>query len=315
MQIKGISANDPGMTVGRNIQGSRNQARPGNNLFGPQCRVTISREGRRLSRQQAARTEQSARSVKTDRMLRQQEEDARNENITKGYREELRNIEKTIRSLNGSYDREETGETIEEKQEVLRAMESQKQLLAEENQRRAREARQTAMELAGYQEDIDEDNRDLLTLLKTIENAEKSEERQENGGAKSDGGSGAAGPDNLAAGAVQNSTAQFTAASVKRELSVEETLTGLSDEGHERLGLADAITRNILTEAENIRAALDEERFTDDEKAKIMEQFRGGLSQNYRDVSDARHQGLQNLQDARDCRIKHMADNPISYMI
>lgn len=314
MQIKTITVNAAGMASGSIIQGKTQQAAPVDSRFGPQCRVTISQEGRRLSRQQTEKEEQAKQSAQSARMerelFRRQEEDEQNKHIADGYREQLEKIEKTMDSLNHSYKTEADTETIEKEQEVLRAMRDQKQAQMEENQKRAKEAQQMAMQSAKYQEEIDGNNRDILTLLKSLEEAEKAEEEQECGEGKNDSGSGASGAGHCVSDAIQNSAAQFMTSSLNRELGVEEMLTGLSDEGHQLVDAADLITRNVIKESQGIRAALDDEAFTDDERAELMEDFqkRAGLA--YLDAERSRGQGLHLLQVAREYRIKRIADDP-----
>lgn len=317
MQIRAITVNAVDRAAERNSQGSRPQAQPGNNMFGAECRVTISKEGRKLSRQQAAQTEKSTPSVKAERMLlRQQRESELNEDIKNGYREKLTEIEKTIGSLNSSFHKKkDMEETIEKEQEVRRAMRDQKQFQMEENQRRAKEAQQMAARSAGYQEDIDENNRDLLTLLKTIEEAEKAEEERENGEAEFDGGSGgASGTKNSVSDVIRNSAAQFTASSVKREWGVDEAIAGLEETGRWFLDTADSITQNVLKECSNIRAALNDEAFTGEKIAKMMQSFQEGMSLNYKNVENYRGWGLQILQDVREIKIQHIADDPLRGM-
>ena len=68
MQIKSITVNAAGMTAAeQGMQGNRNQLQPESSMFGPECRVTISREGRSLSRQQKVQEETGAHSVKEER--------------------------------------------------------------------------------------------------------------------------------------------------------------------------------------------------------------------------------------------------------
>ena len=64
MQIKTINVNAAGlMSAGQGIQGARNQMQPPASMFGPECRVTISKEGRDLSRQQTVSAEKETGSV------------------------------------------------------------------------------------------------------------------------------------------------------------------------------------------------------------------------------------------------------------
>ncbi len=54
MQIRPITVNVAGLAQGRGMQENMPQVQPEKNGFGPECRVTISREGKALSHQQTA---------------------------------------------------------------------------------------------------------------------------------------------------------------------------------------------------------------------------------------------------------------------
>lgn len=332
MQIRAIAVSAAGMTAaGQGIQGNgspdANQVQTGGgNMFGPECRVTISREGKNLTRGQAAQAEAGARSaqdVKEDRMLlRQQEKTELEKEIREGYRENLNEIDKQITDYNTSYRKADMKKviydaalmekTIEEQQKLRTAMQNQKQFQTEENQRRARETQQMAMQSAQYKEEVDENNRDLLTLLKTMEESEKAEDGQENSEAKEEGsGSGTSGTGNSVSGVIQNSAAQFMTSSVQREWRVEDMLAGLEESGRWLVDTADSITRNVLRESANIRAALDDEAFTDEQIAEMMQSFQEGMALNYENVKDFRSFGLQVLRDTREAKIQHIADAPL----
>ena len=164
----------------QNGQSNSALAQVNNNMFTPQCKVTISREGKRLSRQQDEQLPGSAQDAAVRRtMLRRDEESEKKEKITDGYREQLKNIQREIDSLNRSFKTEATKETIEKEQKVLRDMREQVKTQLAENQKRAEEAQTMAMQSSKYQEDIDGNNRKLWTLLKTLEEAEKAEEERE----------------------------------------------------------------------------------------------------------------------------------------
>lgn len=338
MQIKAITVNAADMAAGRDIQGNRlsgvNQAQTENSsMFGAECRVTISRDGRNLSRQQAAQTKE-VQSVKAEKMLlRSQKEAEQDKDIRDGYREKLDEIDKKISALNSSYAKQKDKETIEEQQEVLRAMRNQKVHQQEQNEKRAREAREMAMQSAGYQDEIDENNRELLTLLKTMEEAEKAEDEREGDEAKGDGSANgtagdASGTGNSVSDVIRNSATQFMMSSVEREWGVQEAIAGLADKGHQRLKLADTITRNVLDATKNIRTAMDDELYTDERIEDMMRLLVDGTTKpgvkipgeltgmalNYKDVRDNRGRGLQNLQDAQEARIKHLADDPLKGM-
>ena len=320
MQIKAITVNTANTTAVQNGQRNGTPVKAGNNMFTPHYKVTISKEGKRLSRQQAEKPQGGTQDAAVRRMkLRQIEESEQNEKIADRYHEQLKDIEKQILSLNRSYKTEADRETIEKEQIILRGMREQKQAQLEENQRRAQEARElAAMQSAKNQEDIDNNNRKLWTLLKTLEEAEKAEEEQEGGVAEDDSGSGTSEAGNSVSDTIQNSAAQFTAASMRRDQNVQEGLEWLSDLGHEYVDFANTITNNILKEGEKVRAALDAEDYTDDMKAELVDHLQeeavlsGGDVHSYGSVAWFRNNGLHILQEARDYKIQRIADNPLA---
>ena len=322
MQIRSIMAHAANTAAVQNIQRNGTPAQADNNVFGPQCKVTISKAGKRLSRQHAEQTQGNAQDTAVQRMkLRQIEESEQSEKITDSYREQLKDIEKRINSLNKSFKTDADRETIEKEQKVLRAMREQKQAQLEENQRRAEDARElAAMQSAKNQEDIDRNNRKLWTLLKTLEEAEKAEEEQEGDIAEDDSGSGTSEAGNSVSDTIQNSATQFTVNSMRRDLHVKEELEWLSDLGHGYIDFADTITNNILKESEKVRAALDAEDYTDDMKAELVDHFKKeailscGDVQSYGSVEWFRKNGLHILQETRDYKIKRLADDPLAGM-
>lgn len=338
MQIGAVTVNASGMAAGTGIQGKSplgtDGAQTGKSGFGPECRVTISKEGRNRSRQQQeVQAEKSVQSTRLERkLISAQEEAEQSKSIKDGYREQLAEIEQKISTLNSSYNKiKDKDETIGKQQEVLRAMRNLKEFQDEQSQRLAKEARQMAMQSAGYQDEIDENNRDLLTLLKTMEEAQKAEEEREGGEAaerSDDSGSSAPGTINSVSDVIKNSAAHYMMSSAGREWGVQEAIAGLSDLGHYRLKLADTVTQNVLNEVKNIRTAMDDELYTDEQiedmmkllvdgttKPGIADEFRRrgwktGMQLIYDDVEYSRGWGLQNLQDAQEVKILHLGDNP-----
>ena len=76
MQIRMFAENNINVTSGRVMQEKRQSVQvPGSVFDGPQCKVTISKEGRRLSRESERQQTRSARELKTEKMmLREQEQ-------------------------------------------------------------------------------------------------------------------------------------------------------------------------------------------------------------------------------------------------
>ncbi len=328
MQIKSITVNAAGMTAAeQGMQGNRNQLQLESSMFGPECRVTISREGRSLSRQQKVQEETGAHSVKEERMLlRRQKEAELSKEIREGYRESLNEIDKQITDYNSSYarfekdkviyDAELMEKTLEEQQELMQAMNSQKQFQMEEGQRRAKEAQQMAMESAQYKEQIDENNRDLLTLLRTVEESEKAEDKRENGETGNNNGSQAdidmSDAANSMGGIIQGSAIQLMTSSINRDEDVQELLETIEESAHWFINTADSITQNILQKSSEIRASLDNESFTDQQIAEMMHDLQAGIALNYDNVKNFRAFGIQVLRDVQEAKLQQMGANPLT---
>ncbi len=330
MQIKGLTVNAAGMMpVGAGIQEKKNQMRSAGGMFGPECRVTISQEGRKLSGQQTARSETgNAQSVREERMLlRQQEEADLAAEIREGYREELNEIDEQIKALNASYasweeelrediefKRTPLGkamkETVKELKNLKESLEEQKDYQTEEAQRRKREARQMAMQQsARCNEEIDENNRDLVALLKTIEEVKKAEDGREND--ETEGGSEASGAGGSVSEAIQDSALRFMSSSASREKGVEEMLAHAGESGLFYFDVAEAVTQSVLQKTADIRTALDNEVLTDEQLEEMMQKFREEMELNYKDVKYSRSFGMDVLRTVRGAGIEHVGDDSL----
>ncbi len=330
MQIKGLTVNAAGMMpAGAGIQEKKNQMRSAGGMFGPECRVTISREGRKLSRQQTVRSETgNAQSVREERMLlRQQEEADLAAEIREGYREELNEIDEQIKALNASYaswEEEMRGdlefqesrlgrtmnETVKELKSLKESLEEQKDYQTEEAQRRKREAQQMAMQQsARCNEEIDENNQDLVTLLKTIEEVKKAEDGREND--ETEGGSEASGAGDSVSEAIQDSAVRFMSSSASREKGVEEMLAHAGESGLFYFDVAEAVTQSVLQKTADIRTALDNEVLTDEQLEEMMQKFREEMKLNYKDVKYSRSFGMDVLRTVRSAGIEHVGDDSL----
>ncbi len=330
MQIKGLTVNAAGMMpVGAGIQEKKNQMRSAGGMFGPECRVTISQEGRKLSGQQTARSETgNAQSVREERMLlRQQEEADLAAEIREGYREELNEIDEQIKALNASYasweeelredlefKRTPLGkamkETVKELKSLKESLEEQKDYQTEEAQRRKREAQQMAMQQSSRcNEEIDENNRDLAALLKTIEEVKKAEDGREND--ETEGGSEASGAGDSVSEAIQDSAVRFMSSSASREKGAEEMLAHAGESGLFYFDVAEAVTQSVLQKTADIRTALDNEILTDEQLEEMMQKFREEMKLNYKDVKYSRSFGMDVLRTVRSARIEHVGDDSL----
>ena len=135
MQIKGVGVSTAGMMTGvSGIQVNGGFSELEEDMFGPEYEVTISEEGRNLSRQQTAQKEMGVigaqNSGETRALLRQLEEDQLAEKKRQGYYDELEELEKQIKVMNAAYGRMRSDlsyndplmkELVEKQQQIGRA--------------------------------------------------------------------------------------------------------------------------------------------------------------------------------------------------
>lgn len=316
MQIRAITVNAANTMSAQNVQANSAPAQASNNMLTPHYKVTISKEGKKLSRQQDEQSQGSTKDAAVQRMmLRQIEASERSEKTVNEYHEQLSDIEKRISSLNGSFKAEADKDTIQDELDIIRYMREQKQTQLEENQKRAQQARElAAMQTAKYQEDIDGNNRKLWTLLKTLEEAEKAEKEREGDITEGESAGSTPAAESSVSDTIQNSASQFAVNSIKRDLFVGDKLKEFEDEGHRLVDFANEITNNILKESEKLRTAIDDERYTDEMKAEMVNHFKEQATPSYPYVEKYRKSGLHILQEARDDRVKRLADNPLGGM-
>lgn len=110
MQVKPITVNAAEMMVERqSILGNGLQVQTEiNNMLAPECKVTISQEGRSLSRQQTAYTETSAQSTykaaaENNQLCRQKERKGLRESLTEMYRRNGFTGEELLKRVNDTY--------------------------------------------------------------------------------------------------------------------------------------------------------------------------------------------------------------------
>lgn len=316
MQIRAITVNAANTMSAQNVQANSAPAQANNNMLTPHYKVTISKEGKKLSRQQDEQSQGSTKDAAVQRMmLRQIEASERSEKTVNEYHEQLSDIEKRISSLNGSFKAEADKDTIQDELDIIRYMREQKQTQLEENQKRAQQARElAAMQTAKYQDDIDGNNRKLWTLLKTLEEAEKAEEERAGNITEDESAGSTPAAESSVGDMIQNSASQFAVNSMKRDLYVHDKLEEFEDEGHRLVDFANEITGNILKESEKLRTAIDDERYTDEMKAEMVNHFKEQATPSYDIVKKYRKSGLHILQEARDDRVKRLADNPLGGM-
>ena len=345
MQIRMFTGNSVNVAIGRAAQEKRQSVKTqqGGIFDSPQCKVTISKEGRKLSGQSDRQyTERSAQSLKAEKMIqRQQQESEQPDETLSEYADLLEEINKTIRSMQNSNMTGADKEALKKRQMVVNAIGTQKQKQVEENQKKAKEAQQMAMQSSKMQDEIDENNQNLFVMLKSIEESEKAQEEREGG--KTQEGSGSSNQtENSVGDSIQNSALHFAAASMRREMNVAGMIDALQGEGYQYLARADEIAQNAFSEAQSIEKLLQDENYTDAEKseavfsygskmgrdssddldillskyrtdrekAEALEHYHMMMKRNS-DFSDYRRNGMQLVRDAKDCESDHFAMNPL----
>lgn len=381
MQVNSVTVNAAGLAPKWGIQGNRPQMQEEQSLFGAECKVTISREGKDLSRQQTARraqgSVQDAETLKAQRQLRREEAAGQKADIAEDHRDEMREIEDQLKKqiekfhqeeekkkpdirdkyrqeldeivkqldddegvdLSEAYikiprnymDDEDIAETVGKQLDVLRTMRNQKDSQKARNERLAKEAQEMAMKAAGYQEEVDENNRDLLVLLKTMKEAEKAEDEREGGASEGNGAGSVSAAADPTGGMAGGSDAQFLMSCVEQVWGAQEAIAGLGDEGRQNMMRADGLIRSILDEVDNIRASMDDDMYSDEQITEMMERLKDAAPKpglldalkkhdwefwkdNKNDIVKYKFWGLQNIEDAHEAKLEYIQMDPLNGM-
>jgi hypothetical protein len=323
--IGGIPANV--LTTERGTLKDRDLVQLEDNMFGPAYRVAISEKGRNLLEEKMAQKKTGTQGTQMDEgtrmLLRQLEEDQQARKTRNGYYDELEELEKQIKVMNAAYGSMNRSkayndplmkEVVKQQQLLQEEMQEQKDFQAEEALKRLKEAQQAAaMRTSRHQEEIDENNRDLVTLLKTVEEAKKAEEEQKDNSVEGEDSS-ASGTENSTSGAIHNSATGLMKSSLNHERGVEELSDMVSDGGHYFLSKADGIAQNLLKKSKLLKVAVQDESFTIGQLEEAMESFRSEVKTNCEEAYIFGSFGTQVLRDMRDVKLQRIADNPLQSM-
>lgn len=293
------------------------QNRAGNtgtgSMYGAQCKVTISKEGKKLS-QQAKQPVQSIQAAKVDRILIRAQE--QKESYQEEYSKKLDEITSLINSVKNNYTAGEDKETIEKKQDALNKMMEQRELQKEENKKALKDAAGALSMSAKQQDKIDKANADLYVMLKSFEDEEESEEggdKEHSGSSENDGGEeagrGAIGTQ------IQKSAADLGVSAARRELFVNGLIDGIDDEGLSLLAEADALMNDIYTDIDGALEAMNDDSLSEEDKKQLAADYTdramAKTAGSMEDIMRLRRKGLQMRQDARELDTKHIVVNPL----
>lgn len=281
------------------------------NVFGAQCKVTISNEGRRLSEQSKQQQAQSIQASKMERVLIRQQEHAE-ANKTE-YTDKVNAILNEIKDAKNNFSATETKETIEEKQEALRKMMEQKELQDEKNKKKIAEAESALSLSAKQQREIDEMNADLYVMVKSFEDPEAEEngkEHSDNSEKDSEDSRGGVGTE------VQASASALGVSAARSELYVNGIVDGMENEGLDLLARADAIYNEAYMAIKDAVDIVEDPTLSAEEKEQKLEEYvaNGGNLANTADMGEAarlRGLGFQKRRDAKELDTKHIVINPL----
>lgn len=319
MQMNITIANHVNMRIENNTDNSLQTQRHkntitlnNNSVFGPQCKVTISREGRKLSEQSSAEEAERFTAGSAERLLlreQRQSEQSRDEQS-----DTLKEISGLMAEIKNCYAAGEDKETIAEKQEALNRLFELKARQEEENEQRVKDAESSAAGASREQEEIDQKNADLYLMLKTLEEKDENEQDSGDSGAEEEK-AGTDGAKERAGDQFQQSADMLGASAAKRELQATGMIEGMFESGYGRLAEADAMMREVRAELDLAVEALAKENLSEAERDQLMAEHveRAGamMNANYGEMMNLRRKGHQEIRDAQEVSLKHIAVSPL----
>lgn len=319
MQMNITAANHINMRIENNInnslQAQRNKTTISPNIssvFGPQCRVTISREGRKRSEQMQSEGAKHFAAGSAERLLLREQKQA--EQSRDEQSDTLKEISGLMAEIKNCYAAGEDKETITKKQEALNRLFELKARQEEENEQRVKDAEGSAAGASREQEEIDRKNADLYLMLKTLEEKDKDGQDGGESGSEKDGASADENRER-AGGQYQQSADMLGASAAKRELQAVGMIEGMFRSGYGRLAEADAMMHDVWAEMDLAVESLAMENLSEAERGQLMaehtERANAMLNANYGEMMDLRRKGYQEIQDAREVSLKHIAVSPL----
>lgn len=278
--------------------------------FGPQCKVTISHEGRRKSDRDKQPEAGNVMDMYRERVLMREQEQAQ---TFKSEQSDLQNeISELMKTIQNSYASGEDKETIQKRQDALNKMQELKKRQEEENEQHVKDALKGVAGSSSAQEEIDRKNEELLMMLKSFEDQEDEEEQA--AGKAQDTDDVSKDPD--AAGTrIQESAAMLNVSAARRELETVGTIDELKKDGYGKLSEVNQIMREISDELDKAAEAAGDESLSEEDRKQLAadhtEMAQGLLAGNYGYMAELRRKGLQEIKDARGLELEHIQTNPL----
>lgn len=316
MQIGGIDHYRM-FQVGRNpaanwMQGKSQHHLKVQDMFGAQCKVTISREGKKLSKESIQETPKNSMAASAGRLLMREQQQA--ETDKKESSNMLDEISVLMDEIRNSYASGEDKETIAKKQDALQRLLDLKARQDQENKQRAEDAAGSAAAASKEQNEIDQKNADLYLLLKSLE-----EKEDEASGSSSDAKESETEDTEYKSGGIgaeiSQSAAMLGASAAKRELQAKGTIDELRSDGYNKIAKANEMMREIQAELDLAKEAAGKEGLRAEERQELvsghMETAKGMLLSNYDEIMHLRSSGIQETKDARELDLKHIQTSPL----
>ncbi|MFG6342905.1 MAG: hypothetical protein K1W35_03745 [Lachnospiraceae bacterium] len=273
--------------------------------FGPQCKVTISHEGRRKSGQDKQPGTGNITDMHMERVLMREQERAES---FRSEQDDLQNeISELMKTIQNSYASGEDKETIQKRQDALSKMQELKKRQEEENEQRVKDALKGVAGSASAQEEIDRKNEELLMMLKSFE--EQEDEEEQTAGKAQDTDDTHKKPDEAGA-QIQESAARLGVSAARRELETVGTIDELKNAGYSKLSEVNQIMREISDELDKAAEAAGDESLSEEDRKQLAadhtETAQGLLVGNYGYMEELRRKGLQEIKDARELEAEHI---------
>ncbi|MDE6363042.1 MAG: hypothetical protein K2L86_02050 [Lachnospiraceae bacterium] len=295
------------------MRGKVQQNAKAQDVFGAQCKVTISREGRKLSKEsQEEAAGGFAVGSAQRRLLRTQEQAETEQKEQTSILDEISNLMSEIRNCSSGGG----GDTIDKKQEALQRLIDLKARQEEENKQRAETAASSAAAASKGQQAVDQKNADLYMMLKSFE---EQEDDGESAGKGSDGKSSGAAKEEQKLGSVgeqfEHAASMLGVSAARREMQATAAIDELMNDGYDRIARSNAMMQEVQAEINLAMEAAGRENLSEEERRELvsghMESASGMMKSNYTEMMNLRRSGIQETKDARDLELEHIRLNPL----
>lgn len=281
-------------------------------MYGAQCKVTISREGKKLSKESTQETSGSFMKASAGRLLmREQQQAESNKKESSGMLDEISDLMDSIRN---SYASGEDKETIAKKQDALQRMLDLKARQEQENKQRAEAAANNVAAASREQGEIDQKNADLYLLLKSLEEEEDEMSGSSSGEAESSTDDTEQKPGGIG-DEFTHAASMLGATAAKRELQAKGAIDALRADGYDKLARVNEMIHEIHVEVDMAEEATKREGLSPEDRQELvsghMETAKGLLMSNYEEMINLRRSGIQEMKDARELDLKHIKINPL----